>query len=141
VTCTVWCTMSLPEQSTTGQLYCKICIRSGSTSGRQGQWFLHHNNAPSHTALVVSSPNHRTLRISLRVTPRSSQLRKRPQRDRIRNHRGHQTECEARIPGDSKGSLLPVLPAMARWLEPVCVCVCVCARACACVQWSYFEDD
>jgi len=44
-----------------------------------GEWFLHHDNAPSHTSVVVrcnssprkafvSSPNHRTLRISLRVT-------------------------------------------------------------------------
>jgi hypothetical protein len=26
---------------------------SGATSGTQGQWFLHHDNAPSHTLLVV----------------------------------------------------------------------------------------
>jgi hypothetical protein len=68
LTLTVWCTMSL---------YCldrvllvistsKFCRGSGATSSRQGQWFLHHDNAPSHTALVVS-PNYRTLRISLRV--------------------------------------------------------------------------
>jgi hypothetical protein len=40
---------------------CKFC----RGSGRQGQWFLHHDNAPNHTS---SSPSHRTLRISLRVT-------------------------------------------------------------------------
>jgi hypothetical protein len=42
---------------------CKFCRGSGATSGRQ--WILHHNNTPSHTSLVVSSPNHRTLRTSL----------------------------------------------------------------------------
>jgi hypothetical protein len=57
---------------------------SGETNSRQGQWFLQHDNAPSHTSLVVqqflaekniqSSPNHRTLRISLRVTHSCSLL-------------------------------------------------------------------
>jgi hypothetical protein len=65
---------------------CKFCWGcamqfegSGATSGGQGQWFLHHDNAPSHTSLVqqfLSSPNHRTLRISLRVTSGCSLLRK-----------------------------------------------------------------
>jgi hypothetical protein len=66
---------------------CKFCWggamqfgRSGATSGRQGQWFLHHYNAPSHTSLVVqqflSSPTHRILRISLRGTFGCSLLRK-----------------------------------------------------------------
>jgi hypothetical protein len=49
----------------------KFCRGSGETSGRQGQWFLHHDNVSSHTSLVVqqflSSPNHRTLQISLRM--------------------------------------------------------------------------
>jgi hypothetical protein len=26
---------------------------SGVTSGRQGQWFVHHDNAPNYTSLVV----------------------------------------------------------------------------------------
>jgi hypothetical protein len=59
---------------------CKFCWGSGATSGRQGQWFPHHDNAPSHTSLVVQqflpSLNHRTLRISLRVTSDCSLLRK-----------------------------------------------------------------
>jgi hypothetical protein len=50
---------------------CKFCRGSGMISGRQGQCFLHHENAPSHTSLVVrqflSSSNRHTLRISLRV--------------------------------------------------------------------------
>jgi hypothetical protein len=44
---------------------------SGATSGRQGQWFLHHDNAQSHTSLVVQQflllPNHYTLRMTLAV--------------------------------------------------------------------------
>jgi hypothetical protein len=47
---------------------CRFSRGSGATSGRQGQWLLHQDDSPSHTALVVSSPSHRTLRISLRVT-------------------------------------------------------------------------
>jgi hypothetical protein len=32
---------------------------SCETSGRQGQWFLHHDNAQSHTSLVViTQPPH-----------------------------------------------------------------------------------
>jgi hypothetical protein len=37
----------------------KFCRGSGATSGRQGQWFMHHDNAPSHTSLVViTQPPH-----------------------------------------------------------------------------------
>jgi hypothetical protein len=32
---------------------CKFCTGSSSTSGRQGQCFLHHDNAPNHTSLVM----------------------------------------------------------------------------------------
>jgi hypothetical protein len=78
LTWTVWCTMSLyhPDSVLLVNSMCKFCTGctmqfrgSGVTSGRQGQWFLHHNNAQSHTLLVVqqhlSSPNHRTLQILL----------------------------------------------------------------------------
>jgi hypothetical protein len=47
-------------QSVTGQFYVqgvhrlRDAVRSKRRdSGRQGQWFLHHDNAPSHTWLVV----------------------------------------------------------------------------------------
>jgi hypothetical protein len=37
--------------------YCRGCTKqlggSGATSGRQGQWFLNLDNAPSHTLLIV----------------------------------------------------------------------------------------
>jgi hypothetical protein len=77
---TVWCTMSsyLLDKVLLVIFMCKFCRGcalqfrgSGAKSGRQEQWFLHHDNVPSHTSLVVqqflSSPNHRTLRTSLRV--------------------------------------------------------------------------
>jgi hypothetical protein len=78
LTLTVWCIMVsyrldsvLVDIST-----CKFYGGSGATSGRYGQWFLHHDNASSHTSLVVqqflSSPSHRTLRISLPVAFGSS---------------------------------------------------------------------
>jgi hypothetical protein len=56
---------------------------SGSTSGRQGQWFQYHDNSPSHTSLVeqqfLANKNipvitHRNLWISFRVTFSSSLL-------------------------------------------------------------------
>jgi hypothetical protein len=54
LTWTVWCIVSsyrlgrvLLAIST-----CKFC-RGCATSGRQGQWSVHHDNAPSHTLLVV----------------------------------------------------------------------------------------
>jgi hypothetical protein len=107
---------------------CKFCSGcamqfegSGATSGRQGQWFLHHDNAPSHKSLVVkqflTSPNHRTLRISL-PTPYSENG---PQGDTFCNHGGHEVECDDLTPEDSKRSLLPVLPTMAGSIEQVCV--------------------
>ena len=45
-----------------------------------------------------------------------------PQGDAFRNHGGHQIECDGRTPEDSKRSLPPVLPTMARSMEQVCVC-------------------
>jgi hypothetical protein len=47
-----------PRQTVTGHFYVHIC--RGCNAGRrkqfykwQGQWFLHHDNTPSHTSLVV----------------------------------------------------------------------------------------
>jgi hypothetical protein len=68
-------------------------------------------SAPSHT-----STSHRTLRISLPVTFGCSLLSKWASR-------GHQMECEGRVPEDSNRSLQPVLPAVAGSVEPACVCV------------------
>jgi hypothetical protein len=113
-------------------LLCKFCRGSGETSGRQGQWFLHHHNAPSHTSLVVSSPNHRTLRISPRVTFGSSVLENGPQGDTFRNYGGHQVECNGRTPEDSYRNLPPVLPTAAGSMQQVCVCACVSAHARKC---------
>ena len=44
------------------------------------------------------------------------------QGDAFRNRGGHQIECNGRTPEDSKRSLLPVLPTLARSMEKVCVC-------------------
>jgi hypothetical protein len=80
LTSTVWCTMNSYrlDRMLLAIYACKVCWGCGmqfggsSASGRQGQWFLHLYNTPRHTSLVMqqflSSPNHRTLRISLRVT-------------------------------------------------------------------------
>ena len=80
----------------------------------------------------TSSPNHCSLRISLRVTFVCSLLYKWAWRGRISHHGGHQIECDGRTPEDSKRSLSPMLPTMAGSMEKVCVCVCVCV--CACVR-------
>jgi hypothetical protein len=65
--------------------------------------------APSHTPLVVSSPNHRALRISLRETFGCSLLENRPQGDTFPNHEVYQVECDGRTPEDFNGSLPLVL--------------------------------
>jgi hypothetical protein len=41
-------------QDDSGHLYVQVLQRlRDATSGRQGQWFLHHDNTPIHTSLVV----------------------------------------------------------------------------------------
>jgi hypothetical protein len=56
-----------PGQCVTGHFYVQVLQmqfgESGATSGRQG--LLLHDNAPTHASLVLSSPSHRALRISL----------------------------------------------------------------------------
>jgi hypothetical protein len=55
LTSMIWCTMSLYRLDRVILVIslCKFCRGSGMTSGRQGQWFLHRDNALSHTSLVV----------------------------------------------------------------------------------------
>ena len=88
-----------PGHTANGHFYVHVLYRLRDTARRkrhdrwQGEWFLHHDNAPSHTSLVVqqflfekaflSSPNHRTLRISLRVTFGCSWLWKWASRGRV----------------------------------------------------------
>ena len=71
----------------------------------------------------LSSPNHRALRISLRVILAVPYSENGPQGDAFRNHGGHQMECDGRTAEDSKRSLPPVLPTMAGSMEQLCVCV------------------
>ena len=87
------------RQLTTDQLECRMMV--------DGKAFL-------------SSPDHHTVRISLRVDIPYSENGH--QGDAFRNHGGHQIECDGRTPEDSKRSLLPVLPTMARSMEQTCVC-------------------
>jgi hypothetical protein len=96
----------------------------------QGQWFLHHDNTPSHTSLVVQqffakknipvitqpsySPDLAPNDIWLVPT-----LKMGLKRDTFHNHGGHQIEYDGRAPEDSKTSLPLVLPTMAGVLERV----------------------
>jgi hypothetical protein len=85
LTSTVWCTMTSYRLNRVLLVaytwrFCRRCaVQPEERRDKwQEQWFLHHDNTPSHTSVVVqrllaertfpSSPNHRTLRISLRVT-------------------------------------------------------------------------
>jgi histone-lysine N-methyltransferase SETMAR len=50
----------LPGQTVTGKLYCKVLrqLRENVRSKwpemwKNGDWFLHHDNAPAHTSLIV----------------------------------------------------------------------------------------
>ena len=70
----------------------------------------------------LSSPNHRTLWISLRVTFGCSLFWKRASRGRVSHHGWHRNECDGRTPEDSKRSLPPVHPTMVGSMEQVCVC-------------------
>jgi hypothetical protein len=99
----------------------------------QGEWFLHHDNAPSHTSLVVQqflaeksipvitqppySPDlapsdfwlFPTLKMGLKVTRFATM---------------EDIECDGRTAEDSKRSLPPVLPTLFGSMEQVCVCGC-----------------
>ena len=70
----------------------------------------------------LSSPNHRTLWISLRVTFGCSLFWKCSSRGRVSHHGGHRIKCDGWTPEDSKRSLPPVHPTLAGSMEQVCVC-------------------
>jgi hypothetical protein len=106
----------------------------------QAQWFLRHDNAPSKHRLLgssssprktfLSSPNHRTLRILLRVTTGCSLLLKcvlnghdsqpwrTPNPMRRPNSGRFQKKPSAGTPNNGKIDRVSV-----------CLCVCVCVRA------------
>jgi hypothetical protein len=106
--------------------------RSGAITDRDRGFCITITNQATHRLLCsnssprktfLSSPDHRTLRVSLRVTLGCSQLVNRPQENMFRNHEGHQIKWDGRTPEDSERSLLPVHSKMAESLEQVCVCV------------------
>jgi len=88
-----------PGQTVNGHFYVQVlqklhdAVRRKRHDKWQGDWFLYHDNTLSNTPLVVqqflaeksflSSPNHRTLRISLRVTFGCSLLWKWASRGRV----------------------------------------------------------
>jgi hypothetical protein len=113
LTPTVWCTISPHHPNRV--LLCRFCRGSGATSGRQGQWFLHHDNAPSHISLVVS-PNHRTLRISLlptlKMVPKGTRFATMGISNGLRR-----LDCGGFQQKPSVGT-----PTEAGSMEPVCVC-------------------
>ena len=78
------------------------------------------NSSPRRAFL--SSPNHRTLWVSLRVTFGCSLFWKCSSRGRVSHHGGHRIECDGWTPEDSKRSLPPVHPTIAGSMEQVCVC-------------------
>jgi hypothetical protein len=137
---TVWCIMSSYCLNKVLLVSMCSCFRgcgmlfrgSGAISGRQGQWFLHHGNAPSPTSLVVSSPRREKhschhpdtvlsgSRCEWRLAVPYSDNG--PRGVIFRNQGGHQIECNGRIPKDSSRSLPPMLPTFAGSIEQVCTC-------------------
>ena len=99
---------------------CGFCI---TMKHRATHRSLCSNSSPRKTFL--SSPNHRNLWISLRMTFGCSLLLKWASRWRVSHHGGHQIECDGRTPEDSKRSLPPVHPTMEGSMEQVCVCATV----------------
>ena len=108
----------------------------------QGEWFLYHDNAPSHTSLVcsisspkktfLSSPSHRTLRISLRVTFGCFLLWKWASRGRV--SQPWRTWNRIRRPNSGRFQKKPSAGASnnGRIVE---------ASVCVCAQGTYFEGD
>ena len=104
-------------------------------------WFLNHNDAPSHTSLVLqqflaekSIPVITQLPYSLDLAPSDFRLfpiLKIFLKGTVSHHGGHRIECEGWTPEDSKRSLPPVHPTMAGSMEQVWVCA----------QGSDFEGD
>jgi len=104
-------------------------VRRKRRDNWQGEWFLHHDNASSHTSLFVQQFLTEKSIPVITQPPYSPDLAPRlavpysengPQGNTFRNHGGHQIECDGRNPEDSKRSLPPVLPTMAGSVELVC---------------------
>jgi hypothetical protein len=101
----------------------KFCRGRGATRAGQGSGFC--TTITPHTSPVASSPSHRTLRISLRVTLAVPSSENGPQGGSFRNHGGRQIECGSQTPGDSRRSLPMELPTMAGSMEQVRAYECV----------------
>jgi hypothetical protein len=76
------------------------------------------NSSPRVT--LLSSPNHRTFRISLRVNLTLRYSENGPQGDTYPNHEGHQIEFDGRTLEDSK-SFPSELPTMTGSMEQLCM--------------------
>ena len=96
---------------------CGFCI---TMTHRATHRLLCSNSSPRKAFL--SSPNHRTLWISLRVTFGCSLFWKYASRGRVSHHGGHRIEWDSWTPEDSKRSLPLVHPTMAGSMEQVFVC-------------------
>ena len=96
---------------------CGFCI---TMTHRTTHRLVCSNSSPRKAFL--SSSNHRTLWISLRVTFGCSLFWNYASRGRVSHHGGHRIECDGWTPADSKRSLPPVHPTMAGSMEQVCVC-------------------
>jgi hypothetical protein len=138
LTSTVWCTVSSYRLDKVLLVIStwEFCRVSCAASGSQGQWFLHHDNAPSHTSLVVqqflASPNHRTLQISLRVTCGCSLLRNWASR----GHVSQPWRTPSRMPRPKSGRFQKMPSAGAINSGGIDV-----ASVYVCAQGSYFESD
>jgi hypothetical protein len=155
LTSTVWCTTSSYslDRVLVAICTCKFCrgcaMRfggSGDTSGRQGQWFLHHDNAgilrsnSSPRKSFLSPLNHGTLRISLRVTSGCSLLWKWSSKGHVsqpcRTSESNATVVHRKFQGKPPASASK----NGRMDEPsVCVCVCLFVFVRARAQGSYFQ--
>jgi hypothetical protein len=107
-----------PGQSVTGYFYVQVLLRLHDEVQRkwhkwQGQWFLHHNNAPSHTSLVVQQflaekniPVITQLLFSLDLAPSYFWLFPTLKMGFMETHfptmEVHQIDCDGQTPEDSK---------------------------------------
>jgi hypothetical protein len=145
LTLTLWCTMSSYSLDRVLLVIsvCEFCRGSamqfggiGVTSGTQGQWFLHHDNATSHTSLVVhqllSSPSQHTLRTSLWVTFGCSYSEDGPQGDTLHNHGEIKLNMMAELRKIPKEASHQCFQQCKNWFgkrrgrEWACMCVCAC---------------
>jgi hypothetical protein len=104
----------------------KFCRGSGSTSGRQGQWFLYR--ATHHPATAVSG-SRSEWRLAVPYCENE------PLGDTFPNHGVRQMEWDGRTPEDSKRSLPPVLPTRAWSMEQVCELRYILIHILICSKW------